>query len=56
MHDTGISQVKRAEVASSSPDVLEINNVTIGWLHLLSKETGWIIRSRVYADVKGVKS
>ena len=47
-----LSQVNRAEVASSSPDVLEINHVTIGCLYLLSKETGWYIRSGVYADVE----
>ena len=33
-------------------NVLEINHVTIGCIHFLSKETEWIIRSRVYADVE----
>ena len=39
-------------LTSFKRNVLEINHVTIGCFHLLSKETGWIIRSRVYADVE----
>jgi len=42
-------------LTSFKQNVLEINHVTIGCLHFLSKETGWIIRSRIYADVKWIK-
>ena len=39
-------------LTSFKQNVLEIKHVTIGCFHLLSNKTGWIIRSRVYADVE----